>query len=396
MSKGTVVVAGALANKPRNGGNAWTRLHWLLAFRKLGFDPYFLEEIRSAVCVDADGRPAPPAASINAAYLAAVMKQFGFERRFTLLCDGTKPILGQELNRLEDLVGRADILFNISGHLQAPALKLAPRSRIYLDDDPGYTQIWHATGQLGARLSGHAHYFTFGANIGTDACQIPTGDIRWARTRPPIVLDEWPRRADEKFGQFTTVASWRGPFGTVEFGGKTYGPKAHEFRKLLTLPAKTGLKFELALDIHEADGKDRAALAQAGWQVASPEVAATPDAFRSYVQNSSAEFSVAQPLYVHSRSGWFSDRTAAYLASGKPALVQDTGFSQYLPVGEGLLAFRTLEEAVAGAHQIVSRYAHHSRAARALAEEFFDSSKVLGELLNEISTSDVERKSKPA
>src|SRR5205814_3958356 len=168
-----------------------------------------------------------------------------------------------------------------------------------------------------------------------------------------------------------------GAFGTVTLDGNTYGPKAHEFRKFLALPAKTGFKFQVVLHIDPADWKDRQALAHAGWDVASPELTSTPDAFRAYVQNSSAEFSVAQPIYVGIRSGWFSDRSAAYLTSGKPTLLQDTGFSRHLPTGDGLVAFTTIEEAIDGAAKIASNYAHHCRAARALAEEYFDSDKVL-------------------
>lgn len=396
MSNGAVIVAGALANKPSNGGNAWTRLNWLLGFRRSGFDPYFIEEINSSTCVGASNQPAVPEDSVNAAYFRAVMKQFGFEQRASLLSDNGTAVVGIGLDQLEKLAGRADMLLNISGHLQQAALKLAPRCKIYLDDDPGYTQCWHAAGQLGNRLAGHDHYFTLGANIGTSLCSIPAGDIHWRTTRVPIVLDEWPPIAARNFDRFTTVASWRGAFGTVTLDGNTYGPKAHEFRKFLALPAKSGLKFQIVLDIDPADWKDRQALVNAGWDVASPELAATPDAFRAYLQDSSAEFSVAQPIYVGTRSGWFSDRSAAYLASGKPTLLQDTGFSRHLPTGEGLVTFTTFEEVMEGAAKIASNYPRHCRAARALAEQYFDSDKVLAKLLTDISTDDAQRKNKPA
>ena len=396
MSNGAVIVAGALANKPSNGGNAWTRLNWLLGFRRSGFDPYFIEEINSGTCVGASNQPVAPEDSVNAAYFRAVMKQFGFEQRASLLSDNGTAVVGIGLDRLEKLAGRADMLLNISGHLQRAALKLAPRCKIYLDDDPGYTQCWHAAGQLGNRLAGHDHYFTLGANIGTSLCSIPAGDIHWRTTRVPIVLDEWPPIAPRNFDRFTTVASWRGAFGTVTLDGKTHGPKAHEFRKFFALPAKSGLKFQIVLNIDPADWKDRQALVNAGWDIGSPELAATPDAFRAYVQNSSAEFSVAQPIYVGTRSGWFSDRSAAYLASGKPTLLQDTGFSRHLPTGEGLVTFTTLEEAMEGAAKIASNYPRHSRAARALAEQYFDSDKVLAKLLTDISIDDAQRKNKPA
>jgi hypothetical protein len=160
--------------------------------------------------------------------------------------------------------------------------------------------------------------------------------------------------------------------------------KVHEFRRFLPLPRRAPGAFELALNIHPADAEDRQALEAHGWRLTDPgHASADPDAFRRFVQGSGAEFSVAQGIYVDTNSGWFSDRTVRYLASGKPALVQDTGFSRNLPVGEGLLAFRTLEEAVAGAESITRDYEHHSRAARAVAEEFFDSDRVLGRLVEQ-------------
>jgi len=171
----------------------------------------------------------------------------------------------------------------------------------------------------------------------------------------------------------------------VTWRGHTFGLKLHEFRKFIDLPAQSGATFELALDIHPADEGDAGLLREHGWHLVDPtKVASTPTAFREYVQGSGAEFSVAQGIYVETGSGWFSDRTTRYLASGKPALVQDTGFSHNLPTGEGLLSFRTVEEAVEGAERIAADYEAHSEAARAIAEECFDSDRVLGRLLEEI------------
>jgi hypothetical protein len=200
-----------------------------------------------------------------------------------------------------------------------------------------------------------------------------------------VVLEHWPVSNEGSRDRFTTIASWRGPYGPIQQDDRTLGLKVHEFRKFIELPERASQTFEIALDIHEADGKDLNSLHHHGWQIADPKkVAADPTAFRRYVQTSGAEFSVAQGVYVHTESGWFSDRTVRYLASGKPALVQDTGFRRNYPIGEGLLAFRTLEEAVAGAKRIARDYDHHCRAARALAEEYFDSDKVLGQLIEEV------------
>jgi hypothetical protein len=261
------------------------------------------------------------------------------------------------------------------------------RRKVYIDLDPGFTQFWHAAGSAGPRLAGHDSYFTIGENIGAPGCHIPTGDIRWLQTRQPVVLERWPV-APGALDRFTTIASWRGPYGPVRHDGRTYGLKVHEFRKFLTLPEQTQQHFEIALDIHPADGGDRDALLRHGWRIVEPrKVVPDPRAFRWYVQTSGAEFSVAQGIYVETHSGWVSDRTVRYLASGKPALVQDTGFSRNYPVGEGLVAFNTLEEAIAGAERIRRDYSAHCAAARAIAETYFDSNIVLSQLLDEAGVS---------
>jgi hypothetical protein len=206
-------------------------------------------------------------------------------------------------------------------------------------------------------------------------------------TRPPVVLEHWPVARAARSNRFTTVGSWRGTFGKIEIDGRSFGQKAHEFRKFVTLPLHRSYCFELALDIHPAEVSDLESLHANRWRLVDPYCASgDPEKFRDYVQGSSAEFSVAQGIYVDTNSGWFSDRTVRYLASGKPALVEDTGFSSTLPVGRGLIAFRTLDEAIAGADSIVEDYEAHCAAARRLAEDVFDAEKVLSALLRETGT----------
>ena len=379
----TVIVSGALANKPFNGGNAWSRLSWVTGFQRLGFDVVFVEQIEPEHGIDADGAPVPFAQSVNLAYFKATMAQFGLSTSCALLCGDS----GYGLSRadLESRAERADFLFNLSGHLTIPELVERIDCKVYYDDDPGFTQIWQATGGSGPRLEGHHHYFTLGANIGAPDCSIPTVGIDWRHTRPPVVLEDWPAQPVGAFDRMTTVASWRGAFGPVTYGGKTYGLKVHEFRKVFALPPRSGRPFELALHIHPAETDDLEALRTHGWRLVDPRaVADTPDAFRHYVQTSAAEFSVAQGVYVETNSGWFSDRTVRYLASGRPALVQETGFSRHVPTGEGLLSFRTLAEAVDGVERIAGDYDRHCRAARQVAEACFDSDKVVGRVLADI------------
>lgn len=389
-----LLVSGALANRPFNGGGAWVRLSWVLGLRKLGFRVYFVEQIGPETCVNAAGETAAFEDCLNLAYFKQVVDQLDLSGSAALLYANGEQSHGLSRAELLDLAEDAALLVNISGHLTWEPLLRRLRRKAYIDLDPGFTQLWHASGNAGPRLEGHDFYFSVGENIGTPGCPIPTRGIRWRPIRQPVVLEHWPvcpplptRESAEEAEpvRFTTIASWRGPFGPVHHGGRTYGLKVHEFRKFVELPERGPGLFEIALAIHPADGEDLGLLRHHGWQVVDPRaVAPDPAAFRHYVQASGAELSVAQGIYVETGSGWFSDRTVRYLASGKPALVQDTGFSRNLPVGEGLLAFSTLQEAIAGVERIAADYEHHCRAARKLAEMFFDSERVLGKLIEEI------------
>ena len=383
----TVIVGGALANKPLNGGEAWVRLSWVLGIRRLGFDVCFVEEIAPEHCVDEQGELADFEHSINRSFFERVTDEFGLAGSACLVCGDDGRTAGLSY---EDLLARADaadLLVNISGHITREELLRAPKARLYVDLDPGFTQLWHASGTPGLRLAGHDHYVTVGANIGTAACSLPMAGLEWRTTLPPVLLDEWDVSDAASDGtRFTTVATWRSPYGPVEFGGELHGLKHHEFRKFLDLPRRLArAEFELALDIDPADAADLEALRSHGWTIVDPRSAAPdPGSYRAYIRDSAAEFSVAQGIYVSTNSGWFSDRTACYLASGKPALVQETGFSRNLPVGSGLVSFSTPQEAAAGAEAIEAQYEEHRHAARGLAERHFDSDLVLGRLLAEL------------
>jgi hypothetical protein len=363
-----VFVSGALANKPWSGGEAWVRLSYAAGLQRLGCDVTFVEQVASS----------PPADALR--YFDHVAAAAESVDRWLLSSDGGA-IRGGDSEELAERAEAADLLLNVSGHLTAPSLVARFRRRAFLDIDPGYTQIWHTSGLLS--IPEHDVYFTIAENIGRPACLLPTAGIEWRTTRPPVVLDEWPAaRGDPR--RFTTVATWRGPYGRLEHEGRVFGIKLDEFRKVIELPRRSRQTFELALAIDPEEKPDLAALRENRWRLVDPrEVAGDADSFRRYVIGSGAEFSVAQGVYVETSSGWFSDRTTRYLASGKPALVQDTGFGTSIPTGDGLVAFGTLDEAAAGAEAIAEDYARHSRAARALAEEYFDSDKVLAKLLED-------------
>ena len=360
------------------------RLSWVLGLKRLGFQVFFIEQIAPDACVDKAAVKAAFDDCENLQYFRQTIEQFGMTGCAALVYNNGEEIWGATQKELIDRAASADLLVNISGHLSLEFLMSRLRRKVYVDIDPGFTQFWHADPNTAFRLEGHDFYFTIAENIGAADCSIPNGDIHWRTTRQPVVLDDWHAR-DHSQHPFTTIANWRGPFGMINAGNRTFGLKVHEFRKFVDLPRQSSQRFQIALNIHSGDSKDLEMLIEHGWQIEDPlAVCNGPLAFREYVQNSAAEFSVAQGIYVDTNSGWFSDRTVRYLASGKPALVQETGFSRNLPVGEGLLSFRTLAEAVAGAELIARDYDEHSRAARAIAEDHFASDKVLGRLIDEL------------
>jgi hypothetical protein len=380
------IVGGALANKPFNGGEAWVRLSWVLGLRQLGFDVYFVEELADGACVTESGQPADLASCVNRGYFESVVADFGLEGNAALLYGGGRESTGLGLAELGDLAADADLLVDISGHLGAGPLA-GSRTRLYVDLDPGFTQAWHADERVAFALDGYDHYATVGLNVGAPGWPIPSRGIEWIPTLPPVLLDEWPLCPPPAGPpRLTTIATWRSPYGPLEIGDRTMRSKHHEFRRLIELPERLeGVAFVLALDIHPGDSADLAALQAHGWKVVNPrEVAATPGAFRDYVQGSSAEFSVAQGVYAESSSGWFSDRTGVYLASGRPAVVQETGIANELVPGRGLLTFESLPEAVARVEEMVASHAEHCRAARSLAVEHLGSERVLGRLLERI------------
>lgn len=375
------MVAGAVGQRPGSGGHAWVFLQYLLGFRRLGWDVTFVDWLEPSLC------GGPVETSAHATYLSAVMERFGLGDAFSLL-DRTDGHAAAGLRR-EEVLGRAreaTLLLNVMGYLDDEEILAAVPRRVFLDIDPGFPQMWRELG-LADLFEGHDEFVTIGEGLGGPGCTVPTCGLDWITTRPPIVLEHWPRR-EGPGDAFTSIVTWRGPFGPVEYGGKTYGLRVHEFRKFIELPRRSGRPFELALDIHADDERDRALLEGEGWRLVDPvETAGDPDRYQAYVAGSLGELMVAKGMYVETQSGWFSDRSACYLASGRPVLAQDTGLESLYPLGEGLIAFRTLEEAVAGVEAISADYERHASAAREIAEEHFDSDRVLAGLLSALRVS---------
>src|SRR5947207_5234848 len=242
MASPRVTIAGSLAQKPRHGGHAWALLQYPLGFRELGWDVLFVDQISSSLCVDANGQPCPVEQSLNVRYLQNLMERFGFADRFALVIDNGDQWIGVDRNRAIEHMRGSVFLLNIMGFLSQPDLVAAAPRRVFLDIDPGFGQMWKALG-LHDPFAGHDAHVTIGERIGEPDCEIPTCGIEWITTAQPIVLSQWPQ-VDAAFSRFTSVASWRGAYGPIEYRGKTYGLRVHEFRKFVDLPARTGLPFE--------------------------------------------------------------------------------------------------------------------------------------------------------
>lgn len=378
---GQALVSGMVCAQPGQGGATWAVLQFLLGLRRLGWRVHFVETLER-------GSVLPAGASLersrNAAYLAETMAAFGMDGCWTLLERGGTASLGMPRGELSSLASGADLLLNISGSLADGDLLARPAVRVYVDLDPAFTQLWHAVQGIDMGLEGHDRFVTVGQAIGERGCPIPTCGREWIGIPPPVVLEHWPPSEAGARPEMTTVGHWRG-YGSIEHGGVLYGQRAHTARRLLTLPRRTGQDFLLALAIHPDETADIEALAAGGWRIVDPlSVASDTSSYRRFVSRSRAEIGIPKSGYAESGSGWFSDRSACYLASGRPVIAGSTGFERHLPVGEGLLSYRDVDEAAECVEAVNRDYSRHSAAARRLAEEHLDSDLVLGRMLDAV------------
>ncbi len=371
-----ILLSGMVAGDPNQGGATWAALQYVAGLTRLGHEVVLIEPLRPSAAADlrAEG-------SETLSYFHSLPF---LEQRSALLVPGTTLTAGLPYAELVRFAAEADLLINISGMLRDERLLEPIPVRAFLDLDPGFNQVWHETGNdMGLDL--HTHFLTVGQSLGREGCSIPDCGKSWIPTLPPVALDHWPAElSPSRHDAFTSVGHWRS-YGSIEHGGVHYGQRAHSMRGLIDLPRRTDSRFQLALGIHSDEKADLEALRSSEWELLDPyEVAGDPRAYAEFVRGSKAELSIAKSGYVASRSGWFSDRSACYLASGRPVVAQETGFADFLPTGEGLLAFATTAEAADAVAAVVADLPRHSAGARALAEEHLDSNKVLPRLLEKL------------
>jgi hypothetical protein len=378
-----IVVAGYLVRNPL-GGYAWQAAHYLLGLRALGHDAWFYEDTgHYAPAYNPRTNEFGERYEYGIAAAGDFLARLGLGERWVFV-DTTRGIEhGPAGGRASALLREADLLVNLAGVNRITPERRGGRPAVYVDLDPAVTQIKAADGDpvLRAILDEHDHLFTIGENIGTPRSPVPTAGYTWHATRQPVVIGQWA--GDALPGQaYTTVGKWDAQGRDLVFSGETFRwRKRTEWLRCLDLPARTGATFEVAMDVGSVAG-DPELLAAHGWRIVDPlAVSADPWRYREYVRGSRGEFTVAKELNVRLRSGWFSDRAACYLAAGRPVVEQDTGFGDVLPLGPGVHAFHTVEEAADAIRQIESDYPRATTHATDTAHDFFSANRVLADLL---------------
>jgi hypothetical protein len=385
MAAPRVVLAGYLVRYPL-GGYAWQALHFLAGLRALGCDVLFYED--TAYYADAYVPGADVMQTSGYDYgvraVAAFFGAHGFGDAWSFWDAGADRHYGAGVERMRAALADADLFVNLAGVNRVPAARRPRAVAAYVDLDPAYTQLRLTQGDaaLAALVGEHAVHFTLGENIGTAGCRIPSGGIRWQPIRQPVVADLWAPLPADPEAPFTTIGKWDATGRDVTFEGEVFGwRKRTEWFRFLDLPRVTGEHFCVAMDV-ASQPADLARLHAAGWEVVDPlEVSRDPHVYRAFIQRSRGEFTVAKDVNIRLRSGWFSDRSACYLAAGRPVVNQDTGFDEQLPVGAGLFAYRSPPEAAAAFAAIAADYPRHCLAARALALEYFAPARVLAALV---------------
>jgi hypothetical protein len=371
-----IVKGGNLAweGTPGRGGHIMFILQWLEGLRRLGHEVLYYDKSYDQQ---------------NATRLfAQIMERYWNPSLSALVRPTGDASYGLNGKQVEHFGRDVEALISLGCAFEAePESWLATvRPRILVEQDPGFSQAWASKGNPDDTFGRHDIYFTVGSRIGNSQCKVPTFNLDWRHTWNPVILDWWDPNYPTSRERFTTVAGWWGKY-YQEFEGKMWGPKAEEMRKFITLPRRTREQFEIALEI-APDDEELITLRKYGWLIECPRiVTANPEAYRRYVNGSAGEFSCAKGLYVGTKCGWFSDRSSCYLASGRPVVVQDTGFVDILPTGNGLFSVAIVEEAADAIRTIRLDYKRHAIAARNIASEYFDSATVLKRILNYVGVS---------
>jgi hypothetical protein len=385
-TRGLIVLWGLIASFPFPG-MAWHRLHYLAGLRRLGFDVWYVEETDIPV-MKFDNLWRTLDYEPNLKYLSDLMELIGFGNRWIFKPPGQSEMCfgARSLNGMNQLYRDADIVINHSGAQTIRPYHSGIKCLVYIETDPVASQIDVASGNNSTikKLSSHHYLFSYGTNIGAPDCKIPTQRFTWIPMGPPVCVDWWyTNKNPGKSRPLTTVATWKHSIRDRSWEGESWHwSKHHEFLKFIKLPRKSRLPLELAIGGITNDELEH--LRNNGWKVRPAKELSDLGKYRNYIQNSSGEFTIAKEQYVAPRSGWFSDRSTTYLASGRPVITQDTGFGNSIPTGEGLFAFSTEEEALAAIDAVATNYERHASAALEIAKEYFEAEQIFKAMLKKI------------
>lgn len=380
-----IIVTGLMAQYPL-GGVAWDYFQYVLGFARLGHDVYYFEDTGQWPYNPVEGGLAKDG-KYNSEYLSEIMSKYDFQEKWAYCFPHENTWYGLTSTKRNEIINTADILINVSGTLAQPKNYRKIPHLVYIDSDPVFTQLKLARGQLDYKnlVDYHDFHFSFGEDLSSP---IPSTGHSWIPTRQPIVLKEWRNSISPK-NVYTTIMNWTS-HNDVVYKGKSYGQKNKEFLKFLDLPKEVDtINLEIAVNAGKNQKTPYELLKHKNWIVVNPDnVCYDMESYRRYIINSKGEWSVAKNGYVVGQSGWFSCRSACYLAAGRPVIVQDTGFTNIIPTGKGLFAFSNMEEAIAALKEVESNYLMHSEAALEIALKYFDSDKVLKELIQKVFEND--------
>jgi hypothetical protein len=387
MKRKRVVVMGFMGSIPI-AGVIWQHIHYIVGLQRLGHDVYYIED-SARLPYNAQTFDTSNDYSYAAKILAQLANEFGFERRWAFCARylPEKPTAGLRLRKIQQLYIEADAILNVCGTQEFNDDLLRSDSILYIESDPGVEQIKVDKGirSTAEYLGKHRALFTFGENIGNKRFPVPLHKLKWLPTRQPVVTDFWKtNRVPGNAAVFTSIANWStSGLKDIAWRGEKYlWSKSREFLRFVAAPKKSDEPFELATDIK--DGKTREKFLANGWRFCSPhQMSVNYWQYRDYIRRSKGEFTVAKDQYVRLHTGWFSDRSACYLAAGRPVITQETGFTDHYGNHGGLLAFKSLGEIAAAVRAINADYKKHSRAARAVACEIFEAEKVITKLLEQ-------------
>jgi hypothetical protein len=386
MKRKRIVVMGFMGSMPI-AGVIWQHIHYVVGLQRLGHTVYYIED-SARLPYNPETFEVNNEFDYAARLLNRLSREFGFKNRWAFCARYLpgNPTAGLPLKRIRQLYRDADAILNICGAQEFNDDLLVSDRILYIESDPGVEQIKIDQGAKATTnyLQRHRALFTFGENVGTKSFPVPTHGFKWLPTRQPVVTDLWKtQRAPPRAAVFTSVANWStsGLKDITWRGDKYLWSKSREFLRFISAPKKSGETFELATNIEDAN--TRAKFLRNGWRLHSPlQLSVDYWLYRDYIRRSKGEFTVAKDQYIRLNTGWFSDRSACYLAAGRPVIIQETGFTKIYGGKAGLLSFRSLNEIVDAVKVINADYAKHSRAARALAREFFEAENVLKSILD--------------